>query len=192
MNGIVTCSWLRLPQQRIFATIQLWKNFGRTMLYIHCTGKLAKVAGIVLEPRPGQSDLLWIDLWYANWIGFTDTENAVLFTNPGCLYTFLIPIPGGNGHPSCPLNPTVRNTLARALRRQSVTNNALTLARRVQSVLHLRANARERHGTVSPAPAHPSNTTAPPAGLSLPAPQSEAGTTPCGARASHIHGGIGR
>ena len=65
------------------------------MLYIHCTGKLAKVAGIVLEPRPGQSDLLWIDLWYANWIGFTDTENAVLFTNPESLYTFLMPVPGG-------------------------------------------------------------------------------------------------
>ena len=66
------------------------------MLYIHCTGKLAKVAGIVLEPRPGQSDLLRIDLWYANWIGFTDTENAVLFTNSGCLYTFLMPVPRGS------------------------------------------------------------------------------------------------
>jgi hypothetical protein len=61
------------------------------MLHLHCTAGLGKTLNVTLMPAPNESDLDWLDCWYARHIPLDLPLDALLFTNAATNYSLVHP-----------------------------------------------------------------------------------------------------
>ena len=61
------------------------------MLHLHCTAGLGKALKVKLMPAPNESDLDWLDCWYARHIPLDLPLDALLFTNASSNYSLVHP-----------------------------------------------------------------------------------------------------